>query len=140
MTPRKTILAQMQNLIYDEAPYDVLYYDANLDAYRTDRFAGWQNMPSNGTPLFTYGTLDYTHADRRDGGGQRRRRAPSRPPRARRPAPAGPSPSAAPAPSPTSSGGDNTALIVVVVLVIVVVIGGWFVLSRRRAGASAEDE
>ena len=35
----------MQNLIYDEAPYDILYYDANLDVYRTDRFAGWQNMP-----------------------------------------------------------------------------------------------
>ena len=51
----------MQNLIYDEAPYDILYYDANLDAYRTDRFAGWPNQPTaNGTPLFTYGALDYT--------------------------------------------------------------------------------
>ena len=50
----------MQNLIYDEAPYDILYYDANLDAYRNDRFAGWQNMPADGTPLFTYGPLGYT--------------------------------------------------------------------------------
>ena len=50
----------MQNLIYDEAPYDILFYDANLDVYRNDRFAGWQNMPANGTPLFTYGTLNYT--------------------------------------------------------------------------------
>ena len=50
----------MQNLIYDQAPYDILYYDANLDVYRNDRFAGWQNMPANGTPFFTYGTLDYT--------------------------------------------------------------------------------
>ena len=48
-------------MIYDEAPYDILYYDANLDAYRTDQFAGWQNQPlANGTPLFTYGILDYT--------------------------------------------------------------------------------
>ena len=36
----------MQNLIYDEAPYDILFYDSNLDVYRNDRFAGWQNMPS----------------------------------------------------------------------------------------------
>ena len=50
----------MQNLIYDQAPYDILYYDSNLVAYRTDKFAGWQNMPSNGTPLFTYGTINYT--------------------------------------------------------------------------------
>ena len=42
---RKAILAQMQNLIYDKAVYDILYYDANLEAYRTDRFAGWQNQP-----------------------------------------------------------------------------------------------
>ena len=32
---RKATIAQMQNLIYDEAPYDILYYDANLAAYRT---------------------------------------------------------------------------------------------------------
>ena len=57
---RHATLAKMQNLIYDEAPYDVLYYDANLDVYRNDRFAGWQNMPAEGTPLFTYGILGYT--------------------------------------------------------------------------------
>ena len=45
---RIRILAEMQNLIYDEAPYDVLYYDANLAAYQTDRFAGWENQPANG--------------------------------------------------------------------------------------------
>ena len=38
---RKTILAEMQNLIYDKAVYDILYYDANLVGYRTDRFAGF---------------------------------------------------------------------------------------------------
>jgi peptide/nickel transport system substrate-binding protein len=57
---RKTILAEMQNLIYDEAVYDIVFYDANLAAYRTDKFAGWQNQPANGTPLFTYSTLQYT--------------------------------------------------------------------------------
>ena len=37
---RLATLKQMQNLIYNEAPYDVLFYDANLHVYRTDRFAG----------------------------------------------------------------------------------------------------
>ena len=58
---RKTILTQMQNIIYDNATYDILYYDANLEAYRTDKFAGWENQPlENGTPFFTYSTLQYT--------------------------------------------------------------------------------
>ena len=39
---------EMQNLIYDEAPYDILFYDSYLDVYRNDRFAGWQNMPADG--------------------------------------------------------------------------------------------
>ena len=57
---RHATLARIQNLIYDEAPYDILYYDANLDAWRTEKFAGWQNMPADGTPMFTYGDLQYT--------------------------------------------------------------------------------
>ncbi len=58
---RKEILTQMQNVIYDDAIYDILYYDANLEAYRTDKFAGWENQPlANGTPFFTYSTLQYT--------------------------------------------------------------------------------
>ena len=58
---RKTILAEMQNLIYDKAVYDILYYDANLVGYRTDRFAGFANQPEVGTPFFTYSTLQYTN-------------------------------------------------------------------------------
>ncbi len=58
---RKATLAEMQNIIYNDAPYDILFYDSNLDVYRNDKFAGWQNMPSeHGVPFFTYGTLDYT--------------------------------------------------------------------------------
>ena len=50
----------MQNLVYDEAPYHILYYDAELHAYRTDKFAGWVNQPpQDGTPLFGYGSGGY---------------------------------------------------------------------------------
>jgi peptide/nickel transport system substrate-binding protein len=57
---RKQILADMQNLVYDEAPYIILYYDAELHAYRTDKFGGWTNQPTEGgTPLFGYGSGGY---------------------------------------------------------------------------------
>ena len=50
----------MQNLVYDEAPYHILYYDAELHAYRTDKFGGWTNQPvEGGTPLFGYGSGGY---------------------------------------------------------------------------------
>ncbi len=100
---RAKTLAEMQNLIYDEAPYDILYYDANLDAYRNDRFAGWQNMPADGIPLFTYGTLQYTLLS--DATAQ-----PSPTPAAATEAPASGAPaSGAPAATPAASAGGGTA-------------------------------
>ena len=35
------IVHEMLRLFYDEAPYVVLFEDADLQAYRTDRFEGW---------------------------------------------------------------------------------------------------
>ena len=57
---RKPLMDQMQEIVYNEAPYHILYYDAALHAYRTDRFSGWVNQPDNGTPLFGYGPYGYT--------------------------------------------------------------------------------
>ena len=57
----RRIIDQMQKMFYDQAPYHILYYDDELDAYRTDKFAGWQNQPlDTGVPLFTYSVIDYT--------------------------------------------------------------------------------
>ena len=61
-TARHAEVAEMQQIVYDEAPYHVLYYPSQLDANRTDRFGGWRNQPSqNGNPLFGFGPLDYTY-------------------------------------------------------------------------------
>ncbi|HEX2625990.1 MAG TPA: ABC transporter substrate-binding protein [Candidatus Limnocylindrales bacterium] len=134
---RKTVLAQMQNLVYDQAVYDILYYDANLDAYRTDRFAGWRNQPSNGTPIFSYGTLQYTlltDATATPTPGPTTVAATAGP-AASGGAPATPPPST----GPTSTAGDNTTLIVIAAIVLVVLIGGWLML-RRRGPKAAEEE
>jgi len=58
---RKGLMDQMQEIVYNEAPYHILYYDAALHAYRTDRYSGWVNQPDNGTPFFGYGPYGYTH-------------------------------------------------------------------------------
>ena len=57
---RKVLTDEMQQLAYDQAPYDVLFYDGALHAYRTDKFGGWQLQPEKvGLPLFGYGTPGY---------------------------------------------------------------------------------
>jgi peptide/nickel transport system substrate-binding protein len=141
---RAKTLAEMQNLIYDEAPYDVLFYDANLDAYRTDRFAGWQNMPADGTPLFTYGTLQYTLLT--DATAQPSPTAAA----TEAPASAGPAATAAPAtPAASADGGSaadtdspSTTLLVVVIAAIVIIgiVFIWLVNSRRKKGGPDDDE
>ncbi|HTK43952.1 MAG TPA: ABC transporter substrate-binding protein [Patescibacteria group bacterium] len=130
---RKATLAQMQNLIYNEAPYDVLYYDANLDAYRNDRFAGWQNMPANGTPFFTYGTLNYTLLTDATA-------VPTPGPTVLATAgPSGPAATQGPVTGGTSGGGGNTTLWIVLVVAVIVIVGGWW-LYRRRTAPAAEEE
>jgi peptide/nickel transport system substrate-binding protein len=57
---RKAQIKEMQQIAYDEAPYLIMYYDAELHAYRTDKFAGWKDQPTEGgTPLFGYGSGGY---------------------------------------------------------------------------------
>jgi LPXTG-motif cell wall-anchored protein len=139
---RKTILAQMQNLIYDKAVYDILYYDSNLEAYRTDRFAGWTNQPqANGVPFFTYSTLQYTKLTN---AALAPSAAPSESASAASPGASGsqvavvatPAPSGG-VPASTGSNGSMTPLIIgIVALVAIVAVG--LTLSRRRSRAAAD--
>jgi peptide/nickel transport system substrate-binding protein len=139
---RKAILAQMQNLIYDKAVYDILYYDANLEAYRTDRFAGWQNQPiDSGEPFFTYSTLQYTKLiDAKSVPTP----APSQAAASGTPAASGaPSAAATPAPSASGSGdsaGSTTPILIGVVVAVIAIVAGVALASRRKAGAAKPDD
>jgi peptide/nickel transport system substrate-binding protein len=134
---RKPIVAEMQQFIYDEAPYDVLFYDANTAAYRTDKFGGWQTQPlGNGTPFFTYSTLQYTMLTDASAAP-----SPSAAPSTE------PGSSAAPTPAPsgdggTGTGGDQTLLYVGILAAILVVAGIVLavVMRRRSAGPGGEEE
>lgn len=137
---RKVIIDQMQQLFYDQAPYHILYYDKELDAYRTDHFAGWQNQPiDGGYPLFSYSAIDYQYLTDPNA-------APS-------PTPAAPSPSGSgaasgvpaatasstPTPTPTASTSEGPPLIPIIAVVVVVVVVAGFLFSRRRGGAEEEE-
>ena len=134
---RKQILVQMQNMIYDDAPYDILYYDSTLVAYRTDRFAGWQKQPSsNGTPFFTLGTINYTKLTNAAAVAASPSSSATESSSAVVPPTASPSASGEPA----SSSSSNTTLIVLVVAIVVVVVVGLVLASRRRGAREREEE
>jgi peptide/nickel transport system substrate-binding protein len=48
---RVDIVHQMLRLFYDESTYAVLFEDADLQAYRTDRFTGWTRQPAETGPV-----------------------------------------------------------------------------------------
>jgi peptide/nickel transport system substrate-binding protein len=128
-TTRHDYIDEMQQIVYDEAPYIVMYYDSELHAYRTDRFGGWRNQPANGgTPLFGYGSGGYSVLTDL----------------AAQPTPApsdGTSATPAPSTGPDGGGagsGDSTPLIIgAVVLVVVVAVA--LLLMRRRRPATEEE-
>lgn len=140
---RKAILAQMQNLIYDKAVYDILYYDANLEAYRTDRFAGWQNQPiDSGEPFFTYSTLQYTKLTNAKAAPTP---APSQAEASGSPAASGAPSAAAATPAPSASGsgdsaGSTTPILIGVVVAVIAIIAGVFLANRRKTAAAKPDD
>ncbi|MET0228447.1 MAG: ABC transporter substrate-binding protein [Actinomycetes bacterium] len=58
---RADIVKQMQKLLYDDAPYVVTFYYDELQAYRSDRFAGFLPQPDPGGVLLfqMYSTYSY---------------------------------------------------------------------------------
>jgi peptide/nickel transport system substrate-binding protein len=133
---RKALIDQMQQLFYDQAPYHILYYDKQLDAYRTDKFGGWQNQPvDGGYPLFSYSVIDYQFLTDA--------RTPSPPPSqsAGAPAPSGPAPSAGtttPNTVPAASTSNNAPLLIALVVIVLAAVGGGALMLRRRR--TPEDE
>jgi peptide/nickel transport system substrate-binding protein len=132
---RLEYLTEMQEMVYAEAPYHILYYDAELHAYRTDRFGGWTNQPSEGgTPLFGYGPFGYTKLTSLA--------EPSAEPTGAAPSEGG----ASGAPSPTASGdgspageGSSQLPLIAGILALVAIIAVGLVLLRRRAATPEEE-
>ena len=134
---RHEILSDMQNLVYDEAPYHILYYDAELHAYRTDKFGGWQNQPEEGgTPLFGYGSGGYNLlTDLAQAG-------PSAGPSGAVSSPGGSGAAATPAPSAggsTSSDSSSMLPLILGIGALVVIIAVGLLVMRGRRGTAEEE-
>ena len=129
---RHTLMAQMQNIFYDDAPYHILSYDDTLVAYRTDKFSGWLNQPANGTPLFGYGSIGYTVL-------QDATAVPSASPAQSASPGTSAAPTASPAPGGSTSDGGSALPILAIVAVVGVFIGGLIVVRGRRRSDDDED-
>lgn len=130
---RHELMAQMQNLFYDEAPYHVLAYDDTLVAHRTDTFGGWTNQPANGYPLFGYGSFGYPLLTE---------------PVAAVPSPsagesaapgASATPGASAAPGDSSNTGSDTTPILLLVAAAGILVGGLLVVRSRRRAEREDD-
>jgi peptide/nickel transport system substrate-binding protein len=52
---RKAITDEMQKILYRDNPYVVLWYNVNLQAFRTDKWAGYERIPAaGGAPFWNY--------------------------------------------------------------------------------------
>jgi peptide/nickel transport system substrate-binding protein len=135
---RQEILDQMQQMFYDQAPYHVLYYNDNLDAYRTDVFGGWQNQPVNGVPLFGgYDTLGETMLTDASAVPSPTATAPGT---SGAPSGGSPAPTASPSDSGATSSGSLPIIPIVVGLIVVAAVVGFVVMRRRPSGAADEDD
>ena len=143
---RKAIVDQMQQMFYEQAPYHILYYDDNLHAYRTDKYAGWAEPAGRWHAVVRVRHARLHPADRC----HRPRRA--RPwPRRRRPgSPTAPSGGATPTPStgtggsPGTSSGGLPIVPIVIVIVVVAAVGGYLGdaagMQPKAGGADDDDE
>ncbi len=50
---RKAIVDQMQQFLYQQSPYVILWYNVNIEAYRADKWTGWHLAPpKTGGPIW----------------------------------------------------------------------------------------
>ena len=69
MSKRQGIVDQMQAILYRDSPYSILWYNMNLQAFRTDRWTGYDYVPkSNGAPFQNYMRTTYIDLKPKMGG------------------------------------------------------------------------
>jgi peptide/nickel transport system substrate-binding protein len=109
-TKRIELVHQMLRLFYDQSTYVVLFEDAELQAYRTDRFSGWTRQPAETGPvLFSNTSPTYANLVPVGGGGD-------------------------------DEGGMSTAVLVAVIVGAVVAAGAAVLLIARSRSSRDERE
>jgi peptide/nickel transport system substrate-binding protein len=131
---RKKITDQMQAMLYKDAPYDVLYYSSELQAYRTDKWHGFTLQPRDGgTPFFALGVENYLNLKPGP--------EPSEPPAAPSIiASSGPAVSSTTTPVPGGSQASSSLPLIVGAVALIAILAAGFVAMRRRRGANDLEE
>ncbi len=109
---RVEIVHKMQEHLYNEAPYIILWYNLDCEAYQADKWSGWELVPKgDGRPVWTFLRGTYENV---------------------KPAVAA---------TTGESGGLSGGAIVGIIVAAVVVVGAivFFVLRRSKGGPKAEE-
>jgi peptide/nickel transport system substrate-binding protein len=62
LADRERIVAEMQEFLYEDVAQVILYYESDLEAYRTDTFTNWVATPEpDGYFVFGYVPYGYTN-------------------------------------------------------------------------------
>jgi peptide/nickel transport system substrate-binding protein len=128
---RQDMVKQMQQILYEDAPYLVTAYSSIGEAFRSDRFACFQPQPDpGGIWLIQYGVANYLNARPADEAGDCDGIASA----------VGATKAAAEtggggAGGQDETGGSNTVLVGAGVLAALVLAGGGLLMARRRATA-----
>lgn len=56
---RREVVWEMQRILYEEAPYIILFYDNSLQAVNTSRWTGWTRIPAEGGYFFNLTNYNY---------------------------------------------------------------------------------
>ena len=102
---RQQLVQEMQQILYADAPYSILWYNTLVQAYRTDTWTGYSHVPKGEDGAAFRNMLRDTYVNLE--------------------------PVVATQAS-TESGGSNTGLIVGIVVAVVVVIAVVVLLMRRK--------
>jgi len=109
---RVEIVHKMQEHLYNEAPYIILWYNLDCEAYQADKWSGWELVPKgDGRPVWTFLRGTYENVK--------------------------PAAAATTGDSGGLSGGAIAGIIVAAVVVVGAIV--FFVLRRSKGGPKAEE-
>ena len=60
---RQEVVWEMQKILYEEAPYIILFYDNSLQAVNTEKWTGWERIPEEGGYFFNLTNYNYLNVE-----------------------------------------------------------------------------
>ena len=107
---RKAIIDRMQQILYKDSPYAILWYNTNIQAFRTDRWTGYSSVPPGGHGAALRNMLRTTYIDLK------------------------------PVTASTTKSGSSGAVVIIVVVAVAVIAVVVIALLRRRRPQTVEIE